>query len=123
MRIGNIRDASRDDDVTQFAIRLSSEFATDIKTWRREPVDLDQWAWDSHQLAVGVAYLKLPTPVPTEKPQAVKTCSDDNNVGKRMKQLNEDLGAQYLTSVTPVIKQQMARAGTRLAMILNQLWP
>jgi len=123
MRIGNIRDASRDNDVTQFAAQLSSEFATDIKTWQREPVDLDQWAWDSHQLAVSAAYGKLPTPVPVEKPQVVNTCSDDNNVGKRMKQLNEDLGAQYLALVTPAIKRQLAKAGTRLAMILNQLWP
>lgn len=123
MRIGNIREASRDNDVKEFAGQLAHEFAADIKSWQHEPVDLDQWAWDSHQLAVNAAYGKLPTPVQVEKPRDVATCSDDNRVGERMKALNEDIAAQYLESVTPMIKQQLAKAGTRLAMLLNQLWP
>jgi hypothetical protein len=122
-KIGNIRQVSRDDDVKQFAAELSREFASDIKTWQHQPLDLDEWAWDSHQLAVSVAYGKLSTPVNAEKPQTVNTCFDDNNVGNRMKALNEEIGTQYLASVTAVIKEQLAKAGTRLAMVLNQLWP
>jgi hypothetical protein len=123
MRIGKIGDKSRDDDVKRFAAQLTSEFSAEIKTWQRAPVDLDQWAWDSHELAVTIAYGELPTFVPVEKPQSIQTCADDNNVGNRMKALNEDLEEPYLGSVTPVIKQQLAKAGTRLAMVLNQLWP
>jgi len=123
MRVGKIGDKSRDSDVRKFSAELTSEFASEITTWQHGPVDLNQWAWDSHELAVTIAYGKLPTPVQTEKPQSVKTCADDNSVGNRMKALNEDLEDPYLGAVTPVIRQQLAKAGTRLSMILNQLWP
>ena len=123
MRVGNIQDSSRDADVKTFAVALTAEFDTDIKTWQRAPIDLDQWAWDSHELAVSVAYGKLPAPVPVEKPTAITTCADDKNVGNRMMALDEKLGADYLASVAPVIKQQLAKAGTRLALVLNQIWP
>ena len=122
IRVGSIRESSRDEDVQKFATELSREFASEIKTWQHQPVDLEQWAWDSHQSAVSFAYGKLPKSVSVEKPHAISTCADDNNVGNRMKALDETIDDVYLFSVTPVIKQQLAMAGTRLAVILNQIW-
>jgi hypothetical protein len=106
-----------------FADRLAQEFATQIPTWQSASPDLDAWAWESHQLAVNISYGKLSTTVPVETPQAIDTCKDDNNVSNRMKALHERIGQQYVNEAGPVIKEQLAKAGTRLAVLLNQLWP
>jgi len=44
-------------------------------------------------------------------------------VAERLYQLHEKIDERYLADASPVIRQQLARAGTRLAMVLNQLWP
>jgi hypothetical protein len=61
--------------------------------------------------------------IPIEAPVAVNTCADDNNVGARMLKLKEKVDAKYQTAATPTVEEQLARAGVRLAMILNQIWP
>jgi hypothetical protein len=37
--------------------------------------------------------------------------------------LHEHLGRRYQDAVTPIIEEQLAKAGVRLAMVLNRLWP
>lgn len=91
--------------------------------WRQEPINPDDWAWESHQAAVTTAYGKLPKAVSPETPQPVMQCSDDHHVSTRLKNLHEKVSTQYLHTVMPVIEQQLVKAGTRLAMLLNQLWP
>ena len=54
---------------------------------------------------------------------STRSCADNNNVGNRMKNLKEEVGANYQTAATPVIQEQLAKAGVRLAMFLNQIWP
>lgn len=109
--------------VDQFAAELNQQFQSKIKTWQREGLIFDEWAWESHQLAEKVAYGDLPVAVPIEKPVAVSECTDDNHISDRMAKLNEVLGPDYLNAVTPVIEEQLAKAGIRLSMILNQIWP
>lgn len=109
--------------VTEFANLLSREFVTQIVSWKRQSINVDNWAWESHRQAVGTAYGKLPKPVPREMAQTVGGCSDNSHVSQRMKKLNEKLGKPYLRAAKPVLKEQLVKAGTRLAMLLNQLWP
>jgi len=40
-----------------------------------------------------------------------------------MKRLHESVDQHYVTGADPVISEQLAKAGTRLALLLNQLWP
>ena len=48
------------------------------------------WAWESHQYAVSEAYGQLkPKDVKHEAPVTVTQCTDDNNVGERMLELDE----------------------------------
>jgi len=49
----------------------------------------------------------------------VHSCADDNNVGERMFNLHFSVGAIYQEAAAPVVEKQIARAGIRLAMILN----
>jgi hypothetical protein len=72
---------------------------------------------------VNISYGKLSTRVPVETPTTIHTCKDDNNVSTRMKALHERIGQQYLNAADPVIRGQLAKAGTPLAMLSNQLWP
>ena len=37
--------------------------------------------------------------------------------------LHEHLGQRYQDTAAPVIEEQLAKAGVRLAMVLNRLWP
>jgi hypothetical protein len=105
-----------------FADALRAEFAGQIRRWRRGPVDVDAWAWESHDLAIKTVYGKLPAKVPVEPPHPVESCAD-HNMGKRMFDLHEEINDHYLKAAAPVIRRQLARAGTGLAMLLNEVWP
>jgi hypothetical protein len=61
--------------------------------------------------------------LPLETPTTIHTCKDDSNISTRMLALHERIGQQYTNEAGPVIKEQLAKAGTRLAVLLNQLWP
>ncbi len=109
-------------EVAAFADSLRTEFARQIPRWRRSPADVDRWAWDSHAAALKTVYGKLPRKVPLEPPAPVESCAD-RDMGKRMFDLHEQINQQYLAAAAPVIRGQLARAGTRLAVLLNQIWP
>ncbi|HWF03048.1 MAG TPA: S1/P1 nuclease [Candidatus Angelobacter sp.] len=118
-RIGGIRRESHDADIKHFANLLSTRYAALIAQWKVAPVKIEDWAWESHELADKFAYDKLTAAVTPEDPVAVSTCADDNNIGQRMFDLHESVGKPYVTAVSPVIEKQLAKAGARLADVLN----
>jgi hypothetical protein len=109
--------------VQDFAAELDSSFATRIPGWQAGGADFDAWAWEGHQLAEEVVYGKLPKPIPVEPPIALNDCSGDKNIGSRMFELHEDLEQQYQDVSAPVVRAQIAKAGARLATVLNGIWP
>ncbi len=113
---------ARGRDAAALAETLRVDFAPEMQRWKREPIDVDAWAWQSHKLATKVVYGKLPKKVPLETPRPVESCAD-RDMGKRMYELHEEIGKRYERAATPVIRRQLALAGTRLAMLLNQIWP
>jgi hypothetical protein len=58
-----------------------------------------------------------------EKPVEVKSCADDDHVSTRLLKLDEHVTQPYVDAVAPTINEQIAKAGVRLAMVLNQIWP
>ena len=106
----------------EFADALRSEFAAEMDHWRQQPVNLEDWAWESHELAVHTAYGELPREVSVETPRPTESCADDS-IGQSMYRLHEAIDSRYLHAVSPVVRRQLARAGTRLAVVLNQIWP
>jgi hypothetical protein len=40
-----------------------------------------------------------------------------------MLKLNEHLDEPYQNTAAPIVRQRLAQAGARLALLLNQLWP
>jgi S1/P1 Nuclease len=113
----------KEHDPAEFAGKVSSEFRPAMSTWKQQPINLDDWAWESHQLAINTVYGDLPAKIAVETPAPVESCADDNHVAKRLSQLQEKIDERYLANASPVIRQQLAKAGTRLAMLLNQIWP
>lgn len=121
-RIGGIRRESRDRDVRRFARSLAREFWREMARWRGEPPDVEAWAWESHRVAAADVYGRLPVPVRIEPPVAVRVCSD-NRASDRLAALREDLQETYIAAVRPAVRGQLAKAGARLAAVLNQTWP
>lgn len=110
-------------DSLQVAADLEKKFHSEMARWQSQPANFMAWAWESHELAETVTYGKLPHKIPVEKPVAITSCADDNHIAMRMLQLNEVLGDDYATAARPVIYAQLAKAGARLAALLNSLWP
>jgi hypothetical protein len=107
----------------QLARGLEREFHAQIAVWEKEPVNFAAWAWEGHALADSVAYRKLPHPIPVDEPVPVSSCADDHHVGERMLGYHENLGTAYESAVAPVVELQLAKAGARLAAVLNSIWP
>ena len=106
----------------ELAQELESKFKAQIPVWESQPVSVDAWAWQTHELAERVVYGDLPTKVAIEKPEPVKTCADDDHVSTRMLKLHEQIGEKYDEAALPVVQEQLAKAGARLAALLNSLW-
>ena len=109
--------------VEQVASELEESFRAKITRWKKDSADMNGWAWESYLLAQKVVYGKLPVRIPVESPQLVKSCVDDNHVSARMLKLDERLEQPYQDAAAPVVQQQIAKAGARLALLLNQVWP
>ena len=109
--------------VQQIAEELESKFKSQISAWESRPIDPIAWAWESHQIAEDVTYGDLPTRIAIETPVPVNACSDDNHISTRMLSLNEVLDDSYENPSAALIQNQLAKAGSRLASVLNNLWP
>jgi hypothetical protein len=107
----------------QAADALETTFHTQLPTWQSQTQNFSSWAWESHQLAETIVYGKLPTKIAIETPRPVESCADDDHISTRMLHLNENLAAQYQDAAAPVVREQLAKAGIRLAALLNSLWP
>jgi hypothetical protein len=107
----------------QVASELEESLQSKIARWKKASADVNGWAWESYRLAQKIVYGKLPVRIPVESPQIVKSCADDNHVSARILKLDERLEQPYQDAAAPVLQEQIAKAGARLALLLNQLWP
>ncbi|HEY2118680.1 MAG TPA: S1/P1 nuclease [Candidatus Acidoferrum sp.] len=107
----------------QIADDLDSQFKQQIPAWQSASLDPNSWAWEGHEVAERAVYGFLPNKIAIEKPRDISSCADDDHIAMRMLNLNEKLADDYQKAATPVVQEQLAKAGIRLAAILNQLWP
>lgn len=84
-------------DIRSFAAALNARIGRrQLRRWARG--DAAEWAWESHQAAVAYAYPGVP---PAGSPPWVIT-------------------HDYIAACQPIVERQLARAGVRLAVILNR---
>ncbi len=85
------------DDEEAFVTQLLADISpADEKKWRRG--HLKDWTWESRQLAVEAAYGELPDGEP------------------------KTLDGEYAKQAWKMTKEQLTKAGVRLAVIMNEMW-
>jgi hypothetical protein len=107
-------------DPSEFADTLDANFASSFEAWQQGGMQLEAWAWESHDHALETAYGALGTAIPVEPEVTVNTCADDNNIGQRMLHKHLVIGTAYRDQAASVVEERLAQAGIRLAMILNE---
>jgi hypothetical protein len=108
-------------DPAEYSDFLAQIFSADFPRWQAAGIHVDDWAWESHDLAESIAYGALVPKVPVETPVPVHSCTDADNIGERMMRLNLFAGQSYQEIAAPVVQERIAQAGVRLAMILNEV--
>jgi hypothetical protein len=107
----------------QIAHELEVKFQKQIPAFESKSADVAAWAWESHQIGEDVTYGDLPVKIVIEAPVPVTACSDDNHISTRMLNLHEEVDDSYENAAAAVIQEQLVKAGIRLAILLNNLWP
>lgn len=107
----------------QAADDLNQKFQGQIRAWQSQSQNFNSWAWEGHQIAERIVYEQLPVKIAIESPRPIDSCADDDHISTRMLNLNENLAADYQNAAAPVAREQLAKAGIRLAALLNSIWP
>jgi hypothetical protein len=106
-------------DDAEFADTLDAAFAGSFAAWQQGGMQLETWAWESHDHAAETAYGVFIPPIPVEPDVPINSCADDNNIGQRMLHKHLVIGSPYRDQAASVVEERLAQAGIRLAMILN----
>ena len=75
----------------------------------------DDWAWESHRLAIKDIYQKLS--LPTEPVIFPKSCQE---APLAISNLTLHLPSSYIGDMKPIVREQLTKAGLRLARLLNE---
>jgi hypothetical protein len=101
----------------QYARSLDEDFA-------ESKIDVLAWTWESHTLASTVAYADLKPSIPVA-PVALGTadqaaCNEGRAAVAALHISINSINDEYVSHALPVIREQLAKAGYRLAGLLNQ---
>jgi hypothetical protein len=105
----------------QYAAMLDRDFASHWPEWGESKMDIVGWTWEAHALASSVVYADLKPSIPVASPaagMADKTACEAER--DNVEALHIFIGDEYAAQALPVIRQQLAKAGYRLAGLLNQ---
>jgi hypothetical protein len=102
---------------SDLATALDLEYADRGKTWSKQKVDPVDWAWEGQALAKSVTYADLKPAIPMETPNPQADCNAERD---KVAALHISIGDDYFRQTQPVIDEQLAKAGYRLAALLNE---
>ena len=77
--------------------------------------DPREWTWESHQLARRVIYNRLHIPI--EPPVFPKSCAD---APLAIRDFRPSVDSLYMNDMKPIVRDQLAKGGLRLATLLNR---
>jgi S1/P1 Nuclease len=118
--IARYRDAGKLTDV-QYAEKLNRDFSGNRADWSQPTADLLGWAWESHNLAESVTYGDLKPRIPVAAATAGDADKDACSIGReQVAALRISIADAYAAQAMPVIREQLAKAGFRLADLLNR---
>jgi hypothetical protein len=131
----------------QFASALDQKFAQHWTEWGQPKADVVAWTWEGHALAHDAAYGDLSPRISIEAPRALappnaapdnsgtarsaafggdhlrvspKEELDCNAERRKVAALHISVDSTYFDETEPLIERQLAKAGYRLAALLNQ---
>jgi len=106
-------------DTAAFAAALDTRFASLFETLSKRRVnDPEAWAWESDGVARRMAYGKLKPVIAPEAVGGTVACAGRR---KSVGTLHIVIGDAYASQAQPLIDKQLARAGFRLARLLNSI--
>ncbi len=79
--------------------------------------NVEDWAWDAHRLAMVNVYKRLG--IPKEDVAFPASCDDAPD---EIQQLRLSIDDQYLEDMAPIVRDQLKKAGLRLAKMLNDIF-
>jgi hypothetical protein len=100
----------------QMATELDQRFQSKGHGWLHDRIDFGAWIWEGHHVAEKVTYNKLRPKLALAPAENGLGCQAERD---KTKALKIDIDAKYAASVMPVIDKQLAKAGYRLADVLN----
>jgi hypothetical protein len=100
----------------QLATQLDQRFQAKGQGWLHEKIDFGKWIVEGHHLAEKVTYDDLRPKLPVAAAENGPGCQAERD---KTATLNIDINAKYAASAMPVIERQLAKAGYRLADVLN----
>lgn len=105
-------------DDTALAAELESEIAKMSEEQRADfsSGSPEDWAWESHRLALVHVYKRLQ--IPKQDIAFPAACSD---APEEIRQLHVLLDEDYLAAMQPIVRDQLKKAGLRLAKMLNEI--
>jgi hypothetical protein len=74
----------------------------------------DDWVWESHELAMKVIYEQLRIPA-----EAIEFPANCNAAPEAISTVTLDISNSYINAMRPVVRDQLIKAGLRLARVLN----
>lgn len=102
--------------IVAYAARLDTGFSAEFAAWQSGTVE--EWAWETHRLAETVAYGRLPEPLPVVSGDVARC--DEQGTDTRWRRYRLRLGSPYQNVAADTLDRQLARAGVRLARVLNR---
>ena len=112
--------ASSGKSVVQLADDLDREYQSQSASWTKHGTEFAKWMWEGHKIAQNVTYGNLRPKLPIEAPEEHPDCKAEN---EKNAALHLRVGEDYQEKAIPVVREQIAKAGYRLAEVLNEIWP
>ena len=103
----------------RYADELDEKFRKQTAEGEATGIHVDNWAWESHERAETAVYDALPEKIGIEPDMKLKSCAENNHMGKRMFEKHLAVGEVYQTIAAKAVENGFWEAGIRLAMILN----
>lgn len=105
--------------LTDVAATLDQKFEPQLKHWSKSGINFEKWVWESHEVAQKTVYGKLIPKITAEPFDEFSACKVHS---EKYSALHLQVTPLYQESVAPVLEEQIAKAGYRLAEVLNQVW-
>jgi len=100
----------------QMAEQLDRRYQSQGQKWLHGRIDFAEWIWEGHRIAEKVTYDKLRPKLSVAPAENGPGCAAER---EKTTALKIDIDARYAAQAMPVIDRQLAKAGYRLADVLN----